>query len=533
MPAAEAFAGLPRSRGKRSAHQQHQLQQERSVAVGPVMAGWMSAAGYDEGFGSKGQDEDDEAKLVERVVEQLVVQRGLGARGVMQVVRKTNPSDLALRWKGWRRSCDCLLSLGFSAQNVTTILQRSGAFLHELDPEADIRRVVFYLWEDLGFEKWGKIGSGLSSWQRHKFKVVTQAPDVLRRKPEGGVEDTVATLEQVGMPTKYVLDASFRFPSLLNVPPSLIFFVSAYLSSTDVGFKPRDLGTLYRRNPWLLHPRTVEQLRPVVAFLKEGLGVQRVHVVLRGYPQVVLRSVSEDLQPRVVLLQSLGIPLLQIGCMVEAFPLLLSLPLEEQMLPVLYFFQAELGFSRHELWMMLRSFPAVLDLSVEEDIRPVVRFLRDEVGLKDLKAFVKRLPPVMGYPVDWELRKKWGLFQELGLGSLDLAEFPGWFSYSLHDRLIPRLEFCREQGVSTEDVVLLRVGMAGGDAAFAKEFVGVEPETYDDFMLEYKTRTKQERMARTRAKRRASGGGGVGGDGRKTREVEEDEEFFPPEAVCD
>jgi hypothetical protein len=190
------------------------------------------------------------------------------------------------------------------------------------------------------------------------------------------VEATVATLEQVGMPTKYVLDAAFRFPSLLSVPPPAVFFVSAYLSSTEVGFKPRDLGTLYRRNPWLLHPRTVERLRPVVAFLRDGLGVQRVHVVLRGYPQLVLRHVGEDLQPRVALLQSLGIPAQQVGCMVESFPLLLALPLEEQMLPVLQYLQAELGFSRHDLWMMLRSFPAVLDLDLEASIKPVVAFLR-------------------------------------------------------------------------------------------------------------------------------------------------------------
>lgn len=186
----------------------------------------------------------------------------------------------------------------------------------------------------------------------------------------------MATLEQVGMPTKYVLDAAFRFPSLLSVAPPVVFFVSAYLSSTEVGFKPRDLGTLYRRNPWLLHPKTVERLRPVVAFLRDGLGVARVHVVLRGYPQLVLRSPHEDLQPRVALLQSLGIPLQQVGAMVESFPTLLALDVEGQMLPVLQYLQEELGFSRHDLWMMLRSFPAVLDLDLEGSIQPVVAFFR-------------------------------------------------------------------------------------------------------------------------------------------------------------
>lgn len=542
VPGAHAFSGPTPSRSSMLGSHHH----PRSVALESTIAGWMSVAGYDQGYGdNRENDRDERASLYALVMDELAHRRGLSVSGVRQVIRKTKPQDLAARWRGWRRSCDCLLSLGFSAQNVTSILQGSSAFLHELDPEADIRRVVFYLWEDLGFNSWGKIGLGLGSWQRHKYKVVTTAPEVLRRKPEGGVEETVATLEQVGMPTKYILDASFRFPSLLNVPPSLIFCVSAYLSSTDVGFRPRDLGALYRRNPWLLHPRTVEQLRPVVAFLREELQVQRMHVVLRGYPQVVLKSVNADLQPRVVLLQSLGIPSQQIGCMVEAFPLLLSLPLEEQMLPVLFFFQAELGFSRHELWTMLRSFPAVLDLSLEENIRPVVSFLRDDVGLPDVKEFIKRLPPVLGYPVDWELRKKWALFQELGLDASDFAGFPGFVSYSLHDRLIPRLDFCRRQGVLAQDVVALRVVMAGGDAAFAKEFIGVDSEAYEEFLLDYKVRRKQARAAQTRADRESATSSRSWSErkkgekkwGRMKDEVssmeEDDGSFLFSEAVCD
>jgi hypothetical protein len=116
---------------------------------------------------------------------------------------------------------------------------------------------------------------------------------------QGGVRETVAMLEQVGMPTKYVLDASFRFPALLCCPPSVIFLVSAFLSSRDVGFKARDLGALYRRSPWLLHPTTVERLRPIVHYFRSELDMQRIHFILRGYPQVVMKSVDADFKPKV------------------------------------------------------------------------------------------------------------------------------------------------------------------------------------------------------------------------------------------
>lgn len=129
-------------------------------------------------------DVEDEVALVEEIVEELVERRGLGVSGVMQAVRRTRARELAERWPRWRRNCDCLLALGFSPRNVTSILAGAADFLHELDAERDVRRVCFYLWEDLGFESWGKIGLGLRSWQRHKYKVVTQNPGVLRRRTE-------------------------------------------------------------------------------------------------------------------------------------------------------------------------------------------------------------------------------------------------------------------------------------------------------------------------------------------------------------
>lgn len=64
-----------------------------------------------------------------------------------------------------------------------------------------------------------------------------------------------------------------------------------------------------------------------------------MHNVIRGFPQIVMRSVEDDLHPRVAVLQSLGIPPNEVGRMVEMFPTLLSLDVDEQIMPVLYFLQ--------------------------------------------------------------------------------------------------------------------------------------------------------------------------------------------------
>lgn len=65
---------------------------------------------------------------------------------------------------------------------------QSSSFFHDLDAEADIRRTVLYLWQDLGLERWGKIGQGNQAWRQHKFKVIAQAPEILRRGAEVSTE---------------------------------------------------------------------------------------------------------------------------------------------------------------------------------------------------------------------------------------------------------------------------------------------------------------------------------------------------------
>lgn len=121
--------------------------------------------------------------------------------------------------------------------------------------------------------------------------------------------------------------------------------------------------------------------------------------------------------------------------------------------------------------------------------------------MKDLRRFIQRLPPVLGYPVDWELRKKWACFQDLGLQVRDLEGFPGFFSYPLHDRILPRMAFMDKQQKGIDGVVLLRVGLTGSDASFAKELMQVDPAEYEGFLATFKAEGKRVRAQRNKATR--------------------------------
>jgi hypothetical protein len=123
--------------------------------------------------------------------------------------------------------------------------------------------------------------------------------------------------------------------------------------------------------------------------------------------------------------------------------------------------------------------------------------------VEDVRAFVQRLPPVVGYPVDWELRKKYiYLTQRLRLTTSDLVTFPAYFSHPLHDRIVPRLEFMQRRGRRVNSV-LLRVALTMDDASFAKNLMGVSEEEYKAFRDLYRGWVKARRVEAKKGKKPA------------------------------
>lgn len=101
----------------------------------------------------------------------------------------------------------------------------------------------------------------------------------------------------------------------------------------------------------------------------------------------------------------------------------------------------------------------------------------------------------------------------------------------MHDRIIPRLEFIKQQKKKIDNNVLLRVALTGSDTSFAKEFMLVEPSVFTDYLVDYKERTKRSRAERNKAKRLAAWKGQKGNV--KNDENEDQFLFAQEETVCD
>ena len=75
-----------------------------------------------------------------------------------------------------------------------------------------------------------------------------------------------------------------------------------------------------------------------------------------------------------------------------------------------------------------RAFP-LLGVDVQKQ-RKVVAFLR-EIGVVNVARFATRLPPVLAYDVDADLRPKMAHLAASALSVYDVVRFPAYFSYPL------------------------------------------------------------------------------------------------------
>lgn len=329
------------------------------------------------------------------------------------------------------------------------------------------------------------------------------APEVMLPR----IQDRVSVLYEVGFTKSMLARTVARWPLLLCCPTSTVFLVSGYLSSQAIGFRARDLGNLYQYAPWLLHISTPERLEPILSLLRSQ-GVRQLNRVIRGYPQLIMINATE-LQQRLDLLRSL-VPGEGVPRMVESVPLLLGLDTDKQILPMVRYLEEDLGVSRFDLSKMLRAFPALLSLDIKADVEPVLRFLSREVGIKEVAKFIARLPPVLGYRIDADLRPKYHYLRDrLGMGAKELARFPGYFAYPLEKRIIPRLEFIIEKGLPPSNderpiakwtmspnalfsVSVVKRALTYGDRDFAMDLMQTTIEDWQDFLDAY-----EEKMVRS------------------------------------
>ncbi|CAJ1965674.1 unnamed protein product [Cylindrotheca closterium] len=319
-------------------------------------------------------------------------------------------------------------------------------------------------------------------------KVLRDCPGLLTAKGSKQAEQIVSMMAALGVSNSAIARDKAGLPSLLSRSPSDMFRLISFLSSGQIRMKPNAIGPLLRKRSSLelldlvapvtgsVQGKTRDEQRKMtdevyrkmsetVRLIKDEIGTRDMGKVISAFPPVLLLDAEEQILPVTdFLMDYLEIDREEIASVMQLYPVLLSKNVDEMRWTVAYVLS--LGVDRDDIGSIFRAFPSLLTTDVEESMEPVVDYLHS-IGVTNIGAFVTKLPPVLTYSVEKDLKPKWNYFQRVSLKpSFELEEFPAYFSYPLDRRIKTRYDYLAFKGISKQLIPVAKV-LRFGDVDFA------------------------------------------------------------------
>jgi len=214
--------------------------------------------------------------------------------------------------------------------------------------------------------------------------------------------------------------------------------------------------------------RTYAGMTQTAGILRAQIGTQDLSKVVAAYPNVLLLDAEKQILPVArYLMGGLGIWQNDLSGVLQLYPTLLGTKIEDLERVVSYVLT--LGVDEDDLAGIFRAFPGLFALPIE-DMEAVVDYLRS-IDVLDVGAFVTKLPPVLGYSVEEELKPKWEFLKTVCLQpEFELKEFPAYFSYPFRRVINARFSYLAYKGISIRFVSMrIDTVLRFGDIDFAKK----------------------------------------------------------------
>lgn len=381
-----------------------------------------------------------------------------------------------------------------------------------LSGETKVRRKSLALDETLDKAFVGLLGEKLNLRRYDARKVLRASPGLLTSKGAASAVQVVNLMVSLGSSTNSIARDKSSLPTLLCRSPSLIFRLVAFLSSARVKVPLIAIGPILRQRQSvdlldavapIKRPLTCENIatgnltsinaeteilgylkvdntlrqkmietsyqsmEAVSEVLRRSAGIRDFRTILSSHPNALFLNVTNIHLMSQYLREDVGMTKDDIAKAIQTFPTLL----EQDVAKVegVIEFLKSVEVDEDDLPSILRSFPATLLLDTEKDMIPVVTFLSG-LGVRNIGRFITRLPPVLGYNVENDLKPKWDFLREVcQFDYFEVVRFPAYFSYPLERVIKMRYAYLRDvKGIPIE---LARVDdvLRFGDREFATE----------------------------------------------------------------
>jgi len=325
-------------------------------------------------------------------------------------------------------------------------------------------------------------------------KVLRQCPTLVTVRGSKSAVQILTMMTSMGVSTSSLKRDKAGLPTLLSRSPAGVFRLISFLSSTAARMPLQKIGPLLRRKigqqlldavtpvppltislgttttpspeideieidrreVWYRNraerkiqiERTYGEMTRTALLLQKQLGTQNLSKVIAAYPQVLLLDGEKQILPVArYLMGGLGIWKDDLSSLVQLYPTIFGKTIDELETIVSYLVD-ELGVDEDDLGHIFRSFPVLFTLDIHQDIEPVVSYLKTHCNVKDIGSFVTRLPPVLGYSVEKEIQPKWEFLKKMTLKpEYELNAFPAYFSYPFQRVIKTRFNYLASKNI--------------------------------------------------------------------------------------
>ena len=421
---------------------------------------------------------------------------------------------------GFADVVDVLMEYGLTAKDIATILTHtpSIALMMPRKLENDESLEGETVEETVQRALSGLLCGTLKLRRYDARKVVRNCPGLLTKRGSRSAHQVVAAMSKLGVSASSIARDKNALPTLLSRSPAALFRLIAFLSSDAIRMPVNKIGPLIRRAECLelldavvpvprvqpqitevaaggetnkeilpafvgqsldqrrqLIDETYERMSSTAWTLRNEIGTSDLGKVISAYPSVLLLNATEQVLPVAsYLMEELGIWEDDLARVLQLYPTLLGMQVSK-MKQVVAFILAQ-GVEEENLASIFRSFPSLLTLDIQKDMVPVIEFLRS-IGIRNVGRFISRLPPILGYSVERELRPKWEFVRGIyTYTNFELSKFPAFFAYPLERVIKARFEYLRDVKRLPISLIAPDLVLRYGDKDFAAKVAGDDDE---------------------------------------------------------
>ncbi|CAN6481053.1 unnamed protein product [Victoria cruziana] len=257
---------------------------------------------------------------------------------------------------------------------------------------------------------------GLSN--KEFVRIIFKYPNILGHDVKK-IDENVNFIKEIGLSSKEVKTFFVREPKLLihDLKSKLGKLVS-YL--TSAGVQQQHVGRILLQRPALLSSDLEKDLVPVVNYLKSlCASPDDIDKIVTSFPGVFFYDLEKDFKATVSQLENAGVKPSVMGKLFRKYPHLLKSRLNFS--PKLQFLM-ELGLKKADLGRVIYNAPQLLSLNIEEKMLPTVKFL-EAIGIKGtlLRKLLRLKPMVLAYSMETKLQPNINFLHDLGIEHVRLG----------------------------------------------------------------------------------------------------------------